>query len=357
MADLTPPLSAPPEIHAPVKVMVYHPRKPRYWLHTLLLGLTLLTTLVVGARMEYNFQHNLPTFYAGDNGLDFFPWQWALHPANLALGIPFSFSLLLILLAHEMGHYLFCRKYGVWATLPFFIPFPSLFGTMGAFIRIRSPIQSRNALFDIGIAGPIAGFVVAVAVLWISLALSVISPGLASLPAIQLQYPLIFQWANYLRHGGAPLSQWNLHPMAIAAWVGMFATALNLLPGGQLDGGHLVFLLAPRAHRSVSGSGDGDVIALGLLLLGGLADLANSYRSYRPSPSRCADVARRGWEAAHSRDGRVDHADIDVYTRPGGRSFSSCIHSPSPRALVRHIAHHLIHNSGGHLFGRFTPCH
>ena len=108
--------------------MVYHARKPRYWLHMLLLGLTLFTTLVVGARMQYNFQHNLPCFYAGDDGLDIFPWQWALHPANLALGIPFSFSLLLILMAHEMGHYLYCRRYGVWATLPFFIPFPRCLG-------------------------------------------------------------------------------------------------------------------------------------------------------------------------------------------------------------------------------------
>ena len=264
MADLIPPLPSPPEIQTPVKVIVYHPRKRRYWLHLLLLALTVLTTLVVGARMQYNFEHNLPSFYAGDDGLDFFPWQWALlHPANLALGIPFSFSLLLILLAHEMGHYLYCRKYGVWATLPFFIPFPSLFGTMGAFIRIRSPIGSRDALFDIGIAGPIAGFVVAGAVLWVSLDFSVMSPGLASLPAIQLQYPLIFQWANHLRHGGLSLNQWNLHPMAIAAWIGMFATALNLLPGGQLDGGHLVFSLAPRAHRAVSA-----IVILVLLPLG-----------------------------------------------------------------------------------------
>ena len=252
MADLTPPFSSPPEIQSPVQVLVYHPRRRRYWLHMLLLALTLLSTLVVGARMQYNFQHKLPCFYAGDDGLDFFPWQWALHPANLALGIPFSFSLLLILLAHEMGHYLYCRKYGVSATLPFFIPFPSLFGTMGAFIRIRSPIESRDALFDIGIAGPIAGFVVALVVLWISLGFSAMAPGMASLPAIQLQYPLIFQWANYIRHGGLSLRQWNLHPMAIAAWVGMFATALNLLPGGQLDGGHIVFSLGPRAHRVVS---------------------------------------------------------------------------------------------------------
>jgi len=251
MSDLNPPLSSPPEIKGPFQVMVYHPRRPRYWLHGLLLALTLFTTLTVGARMQYNFQRNLPCFYTGDDSLNIFPWQWALHPANLALGVPFSLSLLLILMAHEMGHYLYCKRYRVWATLPFFIPFPSLFGTMGAFIRIRSPIESRDALFDIGIAGPIAGFVVAVAVLWISLGFSNAPPGIAALPSIRLQYPLIFQLLNHWR-GGVPFERLNLHPMAIAAWVGMFATALNLLPGGQLDGGHIVFSIAPRAHRFVT---------------------------------------------------------------------------------------------------------
>ena len=262
MADLTPPLVPPPEIRPPIQVMVYHPRRRFYWLHGLLLALTLFTTLTVGARMQYNFQRNLPCFYAGDDGLDFFPWQWALHPSHLALGVPFSLSLLLILMAHEMGHYIYCRKYGVWATLPFFIPFPSLFGTMGAFIRIRSPIESRDALFDIGIAGPIAGFVVAVAVLWVSLGFSTVPPALATLPTIRLQYPLIFQLFNHWR-GGPPLALVNLHPMAIAAWVGMFATSLNLIPGGQLDGGHLVFSLAPGAHRIVSG-----IVMLALVPLG-----------------------------------------------------------------------------------------
>jgi membrane-associated protease RseP (regulator of RpoE activity) len=262
MSDLTPPISPPPEFQPPIKVMVYHPRRPRCWLHGLLFVLTLFTTLTVGARMQYNFQHNLPSFYTGDDSLDIFPWQWALHPANMVLGVPFSLSLLLILMAHEMGHYLYCRRYGVWATLPFFIPFPSLFGTMGAFIRIRSPIESRDALFDIGVAGPIAGFVVAVGVLWIALGFSTAPAGLAAQPSIHLQYPLIFQLLNHWR-SGVPFARLNLHPMAIAAWVGMFATALNLLPGGQLDGGHIVFSLAPRAHRIVSG-----VVILALLPLG-----------------------------------------------------------------------------------------
>jgi membrane-associated protease RseP (regulator of RpoE activity) len=165
---------------------------------------------------------------------------------------------MLILLAHEMGHYLCCRYYGVNATLPFFIPAPTLIGTLGAFIRIRSPIRSRAALFDIGIAGPIAGFVVALAVLLFAMPLSkVMTPAMAS-PDIQLGYPLIFRLAWYvlpLAHiegSSHALHSVYFHPTAIAAWVGMFATALNLLPGGQLDGGHIVFSLAPRAHKMVS---------------------------------------------------------------------------------------------------------
>lgn len=255
MADPTSPSFPSAELRDPIQVVVVRPYRPRYWLHILLLALTVFTTLVVGARMQHNFLLHLPCFYTGDDGLDIFPLMWALHAGNLLLGIPFSFSLLTILLAHEMGHYLYCKRYGVSATLPFFIPFPSLFGTMGAFIRIRSSIRSREALFDIGIAGPIAGFVVALVVLWISLGLS--AAGLAAGPAIELNYPRIFEVVNFLYavlHGrhAVSMSQLSLHPMAIAAWVGMFATALNLLPGGQLDGGHMVFSLAPIAHRSVS---------------------------------------------------------------------------------------------------------
>jgi membrane-associated protease RseP (regulator of RpoE activity) len=212
--------------------------------------------------MEFNFLHNLPAFSLHDDAVPFFPVRWALaQPSRLLLGAPFAATLMLILLAHEMGHYLYCHYYGVYATLPFFIPAPTLIGTLGAFIRIRSPIRSRAALFDIGIAGPIAGFVVAVPVLVVALGLS--KPMPAGIPAedIQLGYPLIFHLVHRLlagiapAHGIASLPLYGvyLHPTAIAAWVGMFATALNLLPGGQLDGGHIVFSLVPRAHRFVSG--------------------------------------------------------------------------------------------------------
>lgn len=260
MSDSISPVSSTTEFARPIKVFVVHPPKERYWVHILLFVATVFATLVVGARMEFNFLHRLPVFYTGDNSLGIFPLAWALRSSHLLLGIPFSFTLMLVLFAHEMGHYVYCRRYGVSATLPFFIPFFTLFGTLGAFIRIRAPIRSRSNLFDIGIAGPIAGFVVAVSVLFLSLGLSRPAVPVASADEIKLGFPLIFYVIHELLLGlglasGAaalPLNHMELHPVAVAAWVGMFATALNLLPGGQLDGGHIVFSLAPRAHRLVS---------------------------------------------------------------------------------------------------------
>jgi len=259
MPEFLPPVSSTTDYYRPVEVFVVRPPKQRYWLHIILFLATIFTTLVVGAHMEFNFQHNQPAFSLNDDEVPFFPLPWIyLQPSRLLLGLPFASTLMLILLAHEMGHYLCCRYYGVNATLPFFIPAPTLIGTLGAFIRIRSPIRSRAALFDIGIAGPIAGFVVAVIVLIFAMPLSkAVSPAMAS-PDIQLGYPLIFRLIWYvlplahLKTSSSALHSIYFHPTAIAAWVGMFATALNLLPGGQLDGGHIVFSLAPRAHKIVS---------------------------------------------------------------------------------------------------------
>jgi membrane-associated protease RseP (regulator of RpoE activity) len=250
---------------------VGRPRE-RYWLHALLLVATCFTTLVVGVRMEFNFLHNLPPFSAGDEWLPFFPVGWIVaQPSRLILGIPFSATLLFILLAHEMGHYLFCRYYGVRATLPFFIPAPTLIGTLGAVIRIKAPIRSRAALFDIGIAGPIAGFVVAVATLAVAMMLSKpLAPAIGP-SDLQLGFPAIFNVMHSVLRSVAPnhaiaalpLRRVYLHPTAVAAWVGMFATALNLLPSSQLDGGHIVYALAPRAHRAISW-----ITVIGLVILG-----------------------------------------------------------------------------------------
>jgi membrane-associated protease RseP (regulator of RpoE activity) len=261
MSSSNPATSPTIEYEYPLPRPVVAPPGERYWLHALLLVATCFTTLVVGARMEFNFLRNAPPFVAGDEYLPFFPLKWVLQePSRLLLGIPFSATLLTILLAHEMGHYLFCRYYGVRATLPFFIPAPTLIGTLGAVIRIKAPIRSRAALFDIGIAGPIAGFVVAVVALAFAMSLS--KPiTIAMAPSdIRLGFPAIFYLMHQLFQNFAPghaiaavpLTRIYLHPTAIAAWVGMFATALNLLPSSQLDGGHIVYALAPRAHRVVS---------------------------------------------------------------------------------------------------------
>jgi membrane-associated protease RseP (regulator of RpoE activity) len=239
---------------APVYVIT--PTRRRWWLHLLLLLLTVFTTLVMGARLQYNFINDLPPFRFDQ---DLFPVLWAVRdPRNLLLGVPFSFTLMLILLAHEMGHFFYCVKYRVYATLPFFIPAPTLIGTFGAFIRIKSPIPTRRALFDIGIAGPIAGFVFALPAAVIGLLLSKHDPTLVQQSDLDLGYPLIFHffhgvlpWAAYGR-AVPSIADLYLHPVALAAWIGMFATALNLLPGGQLDGGHIVFSVLPRAHRSAT---------------------------------------------------------------------------------------------------------
>jgi hypothetical protein len=264
MSEPTPPL-APPEF-LPHEVYIITPPQRRYWVHALLLLATIFTTLVIGARLENNFLTNQPAFSVAEDALPIFPLSWIMQqPARLLWGIPFSLTLMGILLAHEMGHYLYCKKYDVYATLPYFIPAPTLIGTLGAFIRIQSPIRSRAALFDIGIAGPIAGFVVAVPVTIVGL---VLSKGGASPNDAFFGFPLIFRLLHALvPFGGAksvPFEQVLLHPIAIAGWVGMFATSLNLLPGGQLDGGHIVFSVAPKMHKLISRGAIAILVPLGI---------------------------------------------------------------------------------------------
>ncbi|HEX4604970.1 MAG TPA: site-2 protease family protein [Candidatus Angelobacter sp.] len=247
-----------------IRVVVVQPPRRRYWLHALLFLATVLTTLCIGASMQETFNKNLGLFSQEE---DYFPWIWAFQNwrSVLALGAPFSFSLLGILTAHELGHYIFCVRRKVFATLPFFIPAPTLIGTLGAFIRIKSPIRSRADLFDIGIAGPIAGFVVAIPVLIFGLLASKPFTGDAAANAaagntMALGLPLIFKLAHWTMAtlgshstiAQMPVSGLYLHPVAMAAWVGMLATSLNLLPGGQLDGGHIIFAVNPRLHRPIS---------------------------------------------------------------------------------------------------------
>jgi len=224
--------------------------RPRYWLHALLLLLTLVTTTAIGARLVANFRDNLPAFDL-ERDLAAIVAMWS-HPLELIGGLPFSLTLLTILLAHEFGHYLACRYYRVDASLPYFIPFPSFIGTLGAFIRIRSPIYSRQVLFDIGIAGPLAGFVFLLPALAIGLAYSKILPGIANRGDLVMGVPLLIRALDKAIFPGISPADIYLHPVARAAWVGIFATALNLLPIGQLDGGHILYSFVGDRHKLLS---------------------------------------------------------------------------------------------------------
>ena len=224
-------------------------RKPRYWLHLLLFLLTLVTTTAVGAQMSYNFERELPAFSAADLGAMGYLFR---DPIRLLHGLPFSLILLAILLAHEFGHYFACWFYRINASLPYFIPAPTLIGTLGAFIRIRSPIYTRRALFDIGIAGPLAGFALLVPAMAIGLAYSKVIPGIAEQGELVFGIPLIQGVLASAVFPGVAASDIYLHPIARAAWVGALATALNLLPIGQLDGGHILYSFVGKRHRMLS---------------------------------------------------------------------------------------------------------
>jgi membrane-associated protease RseP (regulator of RpoE activity) len=169
-------------------------------------------------------------------------------------GLWYSLTILAILGCHEMGHYVACLKYGVVATRPFFLPAPFLTGTLGAFIRIKSRIPNKIALFDIGVSGPLAGFVVAVPALVIGLMLSRVDQMPAdSSGLVELGEPLLFKAASYLVWGHVAAGySINMHPMAFAAWFGLMATALNLFPIAQLDGGHLAYAVLGRKSTVVT---------------------------------------------------------------------------------------------------------
>lgn len=217
------------------------------YLHLLLFLLTFLSTLAVGAL-------NL--------GVDIIK-----DPVEIYKGLPFSATLLFILLAHEFSHYIASKKNGVQATLPYFIPAPTLFGTLGAFIKMKSPINTRNALMDIGASGPIAGFIVAVIATIIGLSFSKILPVNKVEGMITLGDSLLFKGLTRLIVGSVTDGyDVILHPVAFAGWIGLFVTALNLIPIGQLDGGHIVYALIGEHHSKLSKALIGVMIGLGLLL-------------------------------------------------------------------------------------------
>ena len=221
----------------------------RVWLHVALLVSTLLTTTVVGAGLDAAFRAGRPPSL--EDQFNIYA-RLLSAPSVLLAGLPFSLTLLAILLAHEMGHYITCRRYGVDASLPYFIPAPTLIGTFGAFIRIKSQIYSRRQLFDIGVAGPIAGFIVLLPVLAAGIALSHVQPGIATQGEFVFGTPLLLRIAEVAAFPRVPGTDIALHPLARAAWFGLLATALNLLPIGQLDGGHILYSLFGDWHKALS---------------------------------------------------------------------------------------------------------
>jgi membrane-associated protease RseP (regulator of RpoE activity) len=189
----------------------------------------------------------LPWYYV--KGIGQLVWHSLTHPALLLPGIEFSAALLAILTAHEFGHYFFCRYYGVDATLPFFIPQPPglLPGTFGAFIKMKSPVPSRRALFDIGLAGPLAGFIVIVPIAFLGV-LTLQHGNVGEGGGITFNDPLLFRLIA--RAFGIDLATSVINPFYLASWVGLLVTALNLMPVGQLDGGHGTFAsFGPIAHH------------------------------------------------------------------------------------------------------------
>jgi Zn-dependent protease len=230
-----------------------------WWPHLFLLLATLVTTLGAGALMLDVDPFRTMVLEIGRVQI---PYPSRLRLGALWTGAPFALPFLGVLIAHEMGHYVAARAHGVRASLPYFIPFPpylSVIGTVGAFIRLRSPAVRRSALFDIGAAGPLASFLLSVPLLAVGLHLSHPLPGRGSLAT-----PFVIHFAGqtvWLGNGLATHvlaamfgpgrlgdSLILLHPLALVGWLGLFVTALNLLPLGQLDGGHVIYAFSPQRH-------------------------------------------------------------------------------------------------------------
>ncbi|MBW3570705.1 MAG: site-2 protease family protein [Gemmatimonadetes bacterium] len=245
--------------------------RERWWLHLLLLALTLLTATVAGATLVEGDPLRIRDANLGAIAI---PVPTRLTPLSVAPGLWFSLPLLVILGAHELGHYALARRHGMDVSPPYFIPAPwmvSLIGTFGAFIRLRSPLLNRAVLLDVGAAGPIASFLLSIPAVLLGLAWSATVTdvpawvgGARTAVLVDGQTQLMGESVAFiLLRSLSPVADAPfvvLHPLAFAGWLGFFFTALNLFPVSQLDGGHVVFALSRRAHRVVG------VLTVALLL-------------------------------------------------------------------------------------------
>jgi len=198
---------------------------------------------------------------------DIFPYDWVYsNLRHFAEGLPFSATLLGILLIHEFGHYFACRAYGVRATLPYLLPAPSLSGTAGAVIRLRSRVKTRSALLAIGAFGPISGFIAALVMACVGIHLSLAVP-VEPTKLVNFSPPLIMRLLEHFLHPSGLSYQpahvlW--HPVFVASWIAILITSLNLIPAGQLDGGHILYAVSPRLHRIVTPITMGILVVLGI---------------------------------------------------------------------------------------------
>jgi membrane-associated protease RseP (regulator of RpoE activity) len=250
------------------KIMDTVQKNPEKWIHVILFILTLTTTTLAGAQSGFS-------------------------DSPLMDGLSYSIPLLTILLFHEFGHYFLARKHGIKATFPYFLPVPlPPVGTFGAVIKIRSPFYNRKALFDVGVAGPLAGVIIAIPVTIVGLYLSKVIK-VTHVPGIYLGSSLLFSFLSDIIWGTLPANHdIFLHPMAFAGWVGLFVTALNLMPIGQLDGGHVLYaMFGEKRHRTLP------YLIIPVLLILGVLGLLN----YMPpllgikDPSQLDSLGTIGW--------------------------------------------------------------
>ncbi|MFZ2053810.1 MAG: site-2 protease family protein [Candidatus Aminicenantales bacterium] len=222
----------------------------RYWLNILLFVVTCFSAFFVGLTwsVSYIYSDQLlqdPQFVLGLETLT--------DSRIISLGLVYTAVLIAILLGHEMGHYLACRFYRIDATLPFFIPAPTLIGTLGAFIKIKAPITRRKQLFDIGISGPLTGFVLSLPALVYGLSLSKVVPAIPREDAWIFGEPLVLKLIGGLMFRDVPAQrELLLHPIGFAGWVGILITAFNLFPVGQLDGGHISYALLGERSKPLA---------------------------------------------------------------------------------------------------------
>lgn len=220
----------------------------RIWLNIILFIATLFSTFFVGITWSLSFKYADVFSQSPQIDLNVKIFE---DPQIISLSIVYAIVLIGILLGHELGHFLACQYYKIDATLPYFIPAPTLIGTLGAFIKIKSPITRKQQLFDIGIAGPLVGFILSVPTLIYGLSLSRAVPAIPREESLIFGEPLILKIVGSMIFKNVPPDfDVILHPVAFAGWVGIFVTALNLFPIGQLDGGHISYaLLGPKSRN------------------------------------------------------------------------------------------------------------